>query len=176
MLGEAHAAIHAACVPDMPGVGAVLARRITAAPDLPTGDRAAALRALVALDGSPGAPALCHGDYHLGNVLLAARGPVVIDWENAATGDPMADVARTLLLLRASEASIPSRAGLLVRRALVTLLVARYLRAYERKCPLDRTRLAAWELPVTAARLSEGITEERAYLLACVRQLAACRP
>jgi Ser/Thr protein kinase RdoA (MazF antagonist) len=176
LLGEAHAAIHEVRVPEMPQVGTILSRRISAAPDLPPGDREAALRALAALDGSTGAPTLCHGDYHPGNILLDARGPVVIDWENAATGDHTGDVARTLLLLRASEASIRSRGGRLARRALVTLLVARYLRAYERKRALDRARLAAWELPVTAARLSEGIAEERAYLLACVRRLAARQP
>jgi aminoglycoside phosphotransferase (APT) family kinase protein len=176
VLGELHATIHRTPVPGMPGVGKALARRISAAPDLPEDDRAAALRVLTALDGSTGTAALCHGDYHPDNVLLAARGPMIIDWENVATGDPLADVARTLLLLRASEASVPSRAARLARRALVTLLVAGYLRAYARTRRLDHARLAAWELPVTAARLSEGIAEEGAYLLARVRRLAARQP
>jgi Ser/Thr protein kinase RdoA (MazF antagonist) len=172
-LGETHAVIHAASAPDLPPLGEALARRITAAPYLLAADRASALGALATLVGSSGAAALCHGDYHPDNVLLAPPGPIVIDWENATIGDPVADVARTLLLLRSSEASIPSATGRVVRRALVTLLIALYLRAYGRKRPLDRARLAAWELPVTVARLSEGIVEERAYLLARVRRLAA---
>ncbi len=171
-LGETHAVIHAARAPDLPLLGEALARRITAAADLPEADRTAALAALDALVNSSRAVALCHGDYHPDNVLLSPRGPLVIDWENATIGDPMADVARTLLLVRSSEASIPSPAGRLARRALGALLIALYLRAYGRRRPLDRARLAAWELPITTARLSEGIAAERAYLLARVRRLA----
>lgn len=39
-------------------------------------------------------------DFHPDNVLLAARGPVIIDWPDATRGQPLADVARTSLLLR----------------------------------------------------------------------------
>ena len=42
---------------------------------------------------------VCHGDLHPGNVILAASGPVVIDWFDASCGSPAADVARTLVLL-----------------------------------------------------------------------------
>jgi aminoglycoside phosphotransferase (APT) family kinase protein len=41
-----------------------------------------------------------HGDYHPGNVLLAADRVAVIDWPTAARGAPEADHARTRLLLR----------------------------------------------------------------------------
>jgi aminoglycoside phosphotransferase (APT) family kinase protein len=37
--------------------------------------------------------ALLHCDLHPDNVLLSARGPVVIDWPNATAGDPAFDVA-----------------------------------------------------------------------------------
>jgi aminoglycoside phosphotransferase (APT) family kinase protein len=40
-----------------------------------------------------GAGALLHCDLHPDNVLLSARGPVVIDWPNATAGDPAFDVA-----------------------------------------------------------------------------------
>ena len=44
--------------------------------------------------------ALCHGDFHPGN-LLRVRGTLyLIDWEKAHRGDPAADVARTLVMLR----------------------------------------------------------------------------
>jgi aminoglycoside phosphotransferase (APT) family kinase protein len=172
-LGEVHAAIHAHAVPGLPRLPAQLARRIAAAPDLPDAHRAAARAALDTLAHSPGtAQTLCHGDFHPDNVLLSPRGPLVIDWENATLGDPLADVARTLLLVRASEASIASVAGRTVRHAQAAALISRYLRAYSWMRPLDRARLAAWELPVTAARLAEGIAEQRAYLLARVRRLA----
>ena len=37
---------------------------------------------------------LCHGDLHPGNVIMAGEGPVIIDWFDAARGDPIADIAR----------------------------------------------------------------------------------
>ena len=44
-----------------------------------------------------------HLDLHLGNVVLAERGPVVIDWSNGAAGPPGADVAMAALIMRISE-------------------------------------------------------------------------
>ncbi|MEN6369285.1 MAG: phosphotransferase, partial [Thermotogota bacterium] len=44
---------------------------------------------------------VCHGDFHPDNVILTARrGPVILDWMTATSGNPLADVARTSLLLR----------------------------------------------------------------------------
>ena len=52
----------------------------------------------VPLDGA----SLLHLDLHPQNVLLAADGPVLIDWTNARAGDPAADVALTWLILATS--------------------------------------------------------------------------
>lgn len=41
---------------------------------------------------------LLHLDLHPENVLLSARGPVVIDWTNARSGDPGLDVALTWVI------------------------------------------------------------------------------
>jgi aminoglycoside phosphotransferase (APT) family kinase protein len=45
---------------------------------------------------------LVHFDLHPDNVLLAPRGPVLIDWTNAHAGDPDADVALTWLIAETS--------------------------------------------------------------------------
>ena len=46
-------------------------------------------------------PALCHGDYKLDNVLFAPTAPphllAVVDWEMAAIGDPLVDLAWALI-------------------------------------------------------------------------------
>jgi aminoglycoside phosphotransferase (APT) family kinase protein len=48
-----------------------------------------------------GATALCHGDYKLDNVLFAPEAPprllAVVDWEMAAIGDPLVDLAWALI-------------------------------------------------------------------------------
>lgn len=46
-----------------------------------------------------GGDRLLHLDLHPLNVIMSARGPVVIDWTNAAAGDPLLDVAVTSVLL-----------------------------------------------------------------------------
>jgi aminoglycoside phosphotransferase (APT) family kinase protein len=44
-----------------------------------------------------------HMDLHPANVMLTSRGPVVIDWVNARSGTPGADVAMAYLLMTTSE-------------------------------------------------------------------------
>jgi aminoglycoside phosphotransferase (APT) family kinase protein len=46
-----------------------------------------------------GGDRLVHLDLHPLNVMLAARGPVVIDWTNAAAGEALTDAAMTYVLL-----------------------------------------------------------------------------
>lgn len=41
-----------------------------------------------------------HADFHLANVLVGHHGVTLIDWDQAAHGDPMVDVARVLASLR----------------------------------------------------------------------------
>jgi len=62
------------------------------------------------IDAPPGLPGLfgpgnrvLHLDLHPGNVMLTARGPVVIDWTNARAGAPAADVAMAYLIMASSD-------------------------------------------------------------------------
>jgi aminoglycoside phosphotransferase (APT) family kinase protein len=67
--------------------------------DLPTARRIADWLDANRPDERPGA--LCHGDYKLDNVLFAPEAPprllAVVDWEMAAIGDPLVDVAWALI-------------------------------------------------------------------------------
>jgi aminoglycoside phosphotransferase (APT) family kinase protein len=57
------------------------------------------------LEAPPGRPrtasrrAVMHLDLHPGNVILTARGPVVIDWTTCAAGEPALDLAKTLITI-----------------------------------------------------------------------------
>ena len=48
-----------------------------------------------------------HLDLHPLNVIMSARGPVVIDWPNARRGDPMCDVALTYALMLCGRVPLP---------------------------------------------------------------------
>ena len=52
------------------------------------------------LNDVPVKTSLCYGDFHPGNLMLTQKGPVIIDWADVSLGSPLADVARTLLLLK----------------------------------------------------------------------------
>ncbi len=172
--GEVHAQLHEVQAPRaIAPLKETLRRRIQTIGPLPPHLKEFSLEAL---EGLPDGEALCHGDFHPGNILLAGDEPVVIDWTNARRGDPMADVARTRMMLRLGEAppgtSFALRAMALVGR---NLLVALYLRSYRKMRPLDMRAVKRWEIPIAAARLSEGIEEEAPRLLALLER-AASRP
>jgi aminoglycoside phosphotransferase (APT) family kinase protein len=61
-------------------------------------DLHARLHAVPPRSGSPD-ERLLHLDLHPANVLLTARGPVLIDWTNATDGPPDLDVALTAVIL-----------------------------------------------------------------------------
>lgn len=126
------------------------------------------------LDSLPDGRAVCHGDFHPDNILMAARRPVVIDWMTASGGDPMGDVARTWLLFSVTSGPVGvSR----LQRALISALrqafLRAYLQAYWRLGGGSPQEMEAWILPVAAARLAERVPGEQALLLAMVEQRLA---
>lgn len=164
-LAELHAGMHSRKAPGLPSQRQQLEHKIQAASPLPPELKDAALQALARL---PSASAVCHGDFHPDNVMLTARGPVIIDWPDATRGHPLADVARTSLLLRLGGLP-PGAARRWLVQALRASFHAAYLRRYFQLRPGSRELLAAWQVPVAAARLEEGIGEEEERLVELVR-------
>ena len=111
--------------------------------------------------------AICHGDLHPENILLTAEEPVIIDWVDATQGYPLVDVARTTLLLRVGD--LPPAMNERRRQKIAEmryLLYEAYLGHYTQMQSVSRKAIARWELPVAAARLSEGISnDEKSELL-----------
>jgi aminoglycoside phosphotransferase (APT) family kinase protein len=68
-----------------------------------------------------------HLDFHPGNVMLTARGPVVIDWSNGSAGSPGADVAMAYLILASSEVTDLPPAVRPIVRALRGRFIASFL-------------------------------------------------
>jgi vancomycin aglycone glucosyltransferase len=111
-------------------------------------------RSIAALADEPAPRWLLHGDFHPNNVLYTASGPVVIDWSFASAGDPLLDVARTLVLPVIAEALVRPL-GLL--RGLVDRRLETFLDAYaEAAGGLDRQRLRHWQRVVLAAAAADA--------------------
>lgn len=155
----------------LPDVKDFLASKIDNA-DLPLSQRTAAKDHMATL---PNGDATLHGDYHPGNILLTPDGPTVIDWGEASRGDAAADIARTLVLLTPE-----SVAGALPNPGTIASFVTEFANAYKERCTqataASINTVAAWRLPIVAARLSEGIAEETALLRAEVATLTSESP
>jgi Ser/Thr protein kinase RdoA (MazF antagonist) len=158
---ELHAAMHEQPGAELPAAVESLGHAIRAAK---VGE---AIReaALARLDSLPVGTALVHGDLHPGNVLMTARGPMVIDWLTAGAGSAHADVARTLFLLTGTVLGndIPREHHALVE-GLRHRFADGYLERYRRLRPLDDAELRAWRLPVLVARMAEEVAGEEPTL------------
>jgi aminoglycoside phosphotransferase (APT) family kinase protein len=163
-LGRLHAAIHSAPGSGLPRLRDALDRAALDGASSVGDAIADTVRSRLARleDGD----AVCHGDLHPGNVILAADEPRVIDWVDAGSGPPAADVARTLFLLRdglIDPAVAPdARARIASRRH---RFADAYLAAYRELRPGDLDAVDAWRLPILAARLTEEVAGERSNLV-----------
>ena len=87
---------------------------------------------------------LCHGDFHLYNLIMVGGKITIIDWVDASAGDFRADVYRTYLLY--SQHSID--------------LANKYVQLYCEKSGIERTEIFQWAPIIAAARLSESVSTE----------------
>ena len=98
---------------------------------------------------------LCHGDYHLFNLIASDNKVTIIDWVDSSSGDIRADVCRSYLLY--SELSRD--------------LAEMYLKLYCIKSGLTEEEIVQWMPIIAGARLSEYPSKEKAeYLLDIVVQ------
>jgi Ser/Thr protein kinase RdoA (MazF antagonist) len=162
---ELHAEMHANTArPEIPAQRRRLVNKIDHAEALPAGLKEAALSALAAL---PDGEAICHGDFHPDNILFAPGRVVTIDWIDASLGNPLADVARTtIILLGAAAAQVPNR----LLAVFMRLFHAVYLHHYFRLQPGGEAEHRRWLPIVAAARLSENIAEMEGWLVAQARR------
>ena len=161
-LGRIHAQVHRASAPDdLPSVSAYAQERLAVAPLQP------ALRDKVhgILGELPDGDRLCHLDFHPGNIMRDGATMVVIDWSSAARGDPLADVAFTVLGLQGGK---PPPGTALLTRIFAPIgrgmILRGYLRSYRRHAEFDAARLARWRAVAAGVRLSYQIQGEQELL------------
>ncbi|PFA63048.1 aminoglycoside phosphotransferase [Bacillus sp. AFS015802] len=130
-----------------------LNRQIASAPHLDVERKSALIKKL---DSMTFEERLCHGDFHLFNLIMSDHEVAIIDWVDSSRGDIRADVYRTYLLY--SQVS-PELAEM-------------YMRLYCEKSGLPRAEIDQWAPMIAAARLSEGVSsEDPKRLLDIVQQL-----
>jgi uncharacterized protein (TIGR02172 family) len=166
LLAELQVRIHQLRIPSLPAYREELKSAILKTTYL---DEPLRKKALLSLESLPEGEVVCHGDFHPGNVLMTAKGPVVIDWMTATRGDPWADVARTSLLITIGPRGARQMvsAGLLLGLKLAHWI---YLNRYRALSPDPEGLFERWLPVMAAARLNEDIPPEREALLQIVRK------
>ncbi|MDR2485473.1 MAG: aminoglycoside phosphotransferase family protein [Treponema sp.] len=94
---------------------------------------------------------VCHGDFHPFNVIETDKGGIIIlDWADAAIGNPEADIYRTYMIIELHQPETAEK----------------YLEIYCNKTGADKEEILHYEPILMTARLSETITKkERAEIL-----------
>jgi aminoglycoside phosphotransferase (APT) family kinase protein len=139
----------------LPDLAERLHAKIDEAAQLPADERAEAHHLLA---GLPTGTALCHGDMHPANVLGSSRGWIIVDWFDAAIGYPLADYARSALLM--PPASAVESANRHLDGATVDLLGRlhdAYLASLARRGRAEAGSFEAWEAVLAVARMSEPV-------------------
>jgi len=171
VFAELHVEMHRHSVPELPSLRESLADRIRGIIDVPNDLREFAERAkvaaLAALDQLPEDDKLCHGGFHPDNIIMSRRGPVIIDWSDAARGSPAADVARTRLLISIGTPVEGRISGWLVKLARKRALSI-YLKLYSKSSAILPKSIDAWQLPVALTRIAEDIPGERDQLITLI--------
>ncbi|WP_370225179.1 phosphotransferase family protein [Cytobacillus sp.] len=94
-------------------------------------------------------PRLCHGDYHLFNLIMTDKSVAIIDWVDSSAGDIRADVYRTYLLYSHFSHEFAEM----------------YLQLYCKKSGLVRDEVLRWAPIIAAARLGEIVPSENSERL-----------
>ncbi len=160
---DIHARVHAHVLPELPSQRQRLEDRLRSTTVLPGALKDVLLGILASL---PDGDRVCHGDFHPANVLVTAHGPVIVDWTDATRRNPVADIARTLLLFQLATEAAPLRR--LMVAGVRSWFRRVYLGRYRLVAPLDEAQLMAWQSVIAAARLREEVLGEADRLMRVV--------
>jgi tRNA A-37 threonylcarbamoyl transferase component Bud32 len=169
-MARLHVTLFTQHIQDLPRQRDRLTRRVSTSPGFSEADRRRLLNQLYSL---PDSDLLCHGDFHMANLIRTEQGLIIIDWMDATQGHPTADIARTILILEeltetidwvmpqvlGADSKLPGWA----KRLFASLLrdtLRRLLRGYreeiERLVPEAKALIPRWMPVLAAARLHEG--------------------
>jgi hypothetical protein len=163
---EVQYGIHRASAPGLPRQKDSLVSAIHAGGSVLGARLGPVLERLAALDDGE---SVCHGDFHPGNVLESGDSFQTIDWMCAVRGNPLGDAARTWLLLKSP--FMPDDTPFFMRAIsgiLKGALLRIWLKDYLGLAGAKFSDVRPWILPYAAARIREGVSGERDWLLGLI--------
>ena len=166
LMADLHWQIHKISGNSFPTLKTRLYDKICDIKELPKYQKNLILRVLDdLLDGNQ----LCHMDFHPDQILLTDRGPYILDWETACKGNPLADVARTSILIQVGQVSALSHVSTEQLTSIRSSIRSAYLSRYLKKVAKNVIReIECWEAVVAAARMAENICNEKCALTSII--------
>jgi hypothetical protein len=124
------------------------------------------------IDELPEGEAICHGDFHPGNILKSNGENYIIDWFGAYQGDILSDVAHSYLVMK-NVPVIPglSKAQHMFMKIAGNLLANQYLGAFYRIHRFNWSEFSKWLVVKAAERSFYGLPSEKTALQ---RFIASC--
>jgi aminoglycoside phosphotransferase (APT) family kinase protein len=110
---------------------------------------------------------LCHGDPNPGNILIRDGKPVIIDWMDASIGNPEADLAEYIVMIRFGvlPPEIPSIA-LEFFDSMRESIIAIFLEEYMKLGDVTLEAVDSWILPIAARKLNaDAVSDEEKQVL-----------
>lgn len=145
-LAELHASLHGCSGNGLPSLKERLGSKIAQLDKITPSLK---MRLLERLSVLPVGDRVCHGDFHPWNVLGSGSTRVIVDWLDACSGHPTADVCRSYLLLHSKFPDVAKQ----------------YLNAYCRFARVETDLVMRWLPVLSAARLTEQVENEEKTLL-----------
>jgi Predicted aminoglycoside phosphotransferase len=108
---------------------------------------------------------ICHGDYHLSNIIVTSNGLVPIDWAGAYKGSPLGDVARTCLMIGSPPMFYKESDITMLTQIPRYMKFRSYIYEYMKCAKVKWEDIDAWILPVAAAKLKDKISVEKRWLM-----------
>ncbi|WP_010095633.1 aminoglycoside phosphotransferase family protein [Ornithinibacillus scapharcae] len=119
------------------------------------------------LNSLPAKDNICHGDANPNNLLFSNEQPILIDWMNASNGNPEADLAEFIIMIRYAilPPETPSNA-LKLFDSNREKIIAEFMEEYTNLTGTTYNEVDPWIVPIAARKLStDGIFEDEKLLL-----------
>lgn len=116
------------------------------------------------LDRLPIKNQLCHGDPNPGNILIRNGETLLIDWSGASIGNPEADLAEYIILVRYAviESYLPFLSNEAVKKfnSIRETMIEVFIEEYTRLSSITYDEIEPWIVPIAARRLSADLSKE----------------
>ena len=163
-MAELMHSIHQHAVPGLPSQQDEMAHRIRQGDYLSDDEKETVIERMKQL---PQKQQLCHGDLNPGNIIIRDGDYVVIDWMNATSGTPEADIAEYIVMIRYGvlPPELPD-AAIAVFDAVREPFIRLFMEVYTRISGMAYADIEPWIVPVAARKLcTDAISEREKQLL-----------